>query len=75
MAGGKGTRLLPLTEKIPKPMINVGGKPIIARIINKLIKEGFQNIVISVGHLSEVIEDYIKSNNFDASIKYLIPFE
>jgi dTDP-glucose pyrophosphorylase len=68
MAGGKGTRLLPLTQDIPKPMIKVGGKPIITRIIEKLILEGFENIIISVGHLSEVIEEHIKNSNFDASI-------
>jgi len=68
MAGGKGTRLLPLTKHIPKPMVEVGGKPIIERIINKLILEGFENIVISLGHLSEVIEEFITKRNFDASI-------
>ena len=64
LLGGKGTRLLPLTEKIPKPMIEVGGKPIIDRIIDKLIVEGFENIVISIGHLSEVIVDHIKKKEF-----------
>ncbi len=68
MAGGKGTRLLPLTQNIPKPMIEVGGKPILKRIIDKLINEGFINIVISLGHLSEVIEEYILNNNFAANI-------
>jgi len=68
MAGGKGTRLLPLTKNIPKPMVEVGGKPIIERIINKLILEGFDNIVIALGHLPEVIEEYIIKSNFDASI-------
>ena len=70
MAGGKGTRLLPLTKNIPKPMVEVGGKPIIERIINKLILEGFHNIVISLGHLPEVIEEYITKRNFDASIVF-----
>ena len=70
MAGGKGTRLLPLTKNIPKPMVEVGGKPIIERIINKLILEGFHNIVISLGHLPEVIEEYIIKSKFDASIVF-----
>jgi len=70
MAGGKGTRLLPLTQSIPKPMIEVGGKPIIKRIIDKLIVEGFENIVISLGHLSEVIENYVKNSNFNANIVF-----
>lgn len=70
MAGGKGTRLLPLTESIPKPMVEVGGKPIIKRIIEKLIIDGFENIVISLGHLSEIIEQYIVGCNFDANIVF-----
>ena len=70
MAGGKGTRLLPLTKSIPKPMVEVGGKPIIKRIIEKLIIEGFINIVISLGHLSEVIEKYIIGCNFNANIVF-----
>ncbi len=70
MAGGKGTRLLPLTKDVPKPLIEVGGKAIIERIIEKLINEGFQNIVISVGHLSGLIEEYVKGKDFDASISF-----
>ena len=71
MAGGKGTRLLPITENIPKPMIKVGGKPILARIIEKLIEEGFENIIISLGYLSEVIENFINENNYPANIIFV----
>ena len=71
MAGGKGTRLLPITQNIPKPMIKVGGKPILARIIEKLIQEGFENIIISLGYLSEVIEDFINKNNYQANINFV----
>ncbi len=71
MAGGKGTRLLPITQNIPKPMIKVGGKPILARIIEKLIQEGFENIIISLGYLSEVIENFINKNDYQANINFL----
>ena len=71
MAGGKGTRLLPITQNIPKPMILVGGKPILARIIEKLIQEGFENIIISLGYLSEVIENFINKNNYQANIFFV----
>ena len=71
MAGGKGTRLLPITQNIPKPMIKVGGKPILARIIEKLIQEGFENIIISLGYLSEVIENFINKNNYQANIIFV----
>ena len=70
MAGGKGTRLLPLTKNIPKPMIKVGGKPILARILDKVIHEGFENIIISVGYLSNIIEKFIEENNFPANISF-----
>ncbi len=71
MAGGKGTRLLPLTENVPKPMIEVGGKPIIERIIEKLLREGFENIVLSLGHLSNVIENYISNSEFKDNISFI----
>ena len=58
MAGGRGKRLRPLTDKIPKPMLPIQGKPILEKILEKARAEGFINIVISVGYLSEQIIDY-----------------
>lgn len=56
MAGGKGERLMPLTKDIPKPLVHVGGKPIIEYNIDRLIEFGVQNIHISVNYLGEKIE-------------------
>jgi dTDP-glucose pyrophosphorylase len=58
MAGGKGERLKPLTDSVPKPMLNVGGKPILEINIDRLIKFGIKTFHISVRHLSEKIIDY-----------------
>lgn len=58
MAGGKGERLRPLTENIPKPMLRVGDKPIIEHNIDRLIKYGVKDFYISVGYLKEKIMDY-----------------
>lgn len=58
MAGGKGTRLYPLTQNMPKPMIPVAGRPILERIILHLMSYGFKNIYISVNYLKEMIIDY-----------------
>jgi dTDP-glucose pyrophosphorylase len=58
MAGGKGERLRPLTEKTPKPMLPLGNKPIIEHIIDHLISYGIEIITISVGYLSEQIINY-----------------
>ncbi len=60
MAGGKGRRLLPLTKKTPKPMLKIGGKPMVERIISKASKEGFRNFVFSVNYLSKKIINYFK---------------
>ena len=58
MAGGRGKRLSPLTDNIPKPMLPLDGKPIIEYTIDRLISYGVRNIYISLGYMSEVIEDY-----------------
>ena len=58
MAGGKGTRLLPLTKKIPKAMIKIGGKPILEHTVLSIIKYNFNNIIISVNHLAPQIKNF-----------------
>lgn len=60
MAGGKGMRLRPLTEKTPKPLLKIGDKPIIEYNIDRLSKVGIKNIHISVNYLGEQIEEYFK---------------
>ncbi len=55
MAGGKGTRLLPLTENLPKPLIQVGGKPIIEYNIDRLKSFGVKNQAITINYLGEQI--------------------
>lgn len=58
MAGGRGKRLSPLTDTIPKPMLPLGGIPIIEYNINRLISYGISKIYISVKYLGEQIEEY-----------------
>ena len=72
MAGGKGLRLRPLTEKIPKPLLHVGGKPILEHIINNLRDEGFFDIILAINYLGEQIESYFEDGSrFGVSIRYL----
>jgi ADP-glucose pyrophosphorylase len=61
MAGGKGMRLRPLTEKLPKPMIRVAGRPLLERIILHLVSFGIHRIFLSVNHLASVIETILKT--------------
>ncbi len=58
MAGGKGTRLRPHTENCPKPMLEVGGKPMLEHIIERAKRDGFQNFLVSLHYLGEMVEDY-----------------
>lgn len=58
LAGGVGERLKPLTEKTPKPLLNVGGKPIIEHNIDRLIHYGIDNINISIRYLGEQLVNY-----------------
>ena len=59
MAGGRGKRLSPLTDTIPKPMLKLGSKPIIEHNIDRLISFGIKKIYISVKYLGEQIVDYL----------------
>lgn len=58
MAGGKGERLRPLTEKTPKPLLQVGGKAIIDHNVDRLISYGIKHINVTVNYLKEQIEDH-----------------
>lgn len=71
MAGGLGTRLGDLTKHIPKPMLDVGGKPMLLRIIEHFKTYGFHKFIICVNYKSEVIESYFgNGSKFKVEIKY-----
>ena len=58
MAGGRGKRLSPLTDNVPKPMLPLNGKPILEYNIDRLIQFGIKKIYISVKYLGEKIQEY-----------------
>lgn len=58
MAGGRGNRLRPLTDKTPKPMLTLGGKPVLEIIVERLATFGFKKFYISVNYKSSVVKDY-----------------
>lgn len=58
LAGGLGTRLLPLTESIPKPMVRVAGAPYLEHQLHILRRQGFTNVVLLTGYLGDQIESY-----------------
>jgi len=63
MVGGLGTRLRPLTDTTPKPMLHVGGKPILQTIVEKFVSYGFVNIIMCVGYKSNIIQDYFEDGS------------
>lgn len=65
MAGGRGERLRPLTDKTPKPLLKVGNKPVIEHNIDKLAYYGIENIRISVNYLKDQIIEHFKNQNRD----------
>lgn len=72
MAGGLGSRLRPLTENKPKPLLEIKGEPIISRIIKSLSKTGIKEIYISIRYLGSQIKDYLKDGKeYGVNIKYL----
>ena len=71
LAGGLGTRLRPVTETIPKVMVDILGKPFLEYKINQIKKFGIRNIILCVGYLGEIIEDYFgKGDKFGVNIRY-----
>ena len=72
IAGGKGERLRPLTDKTPKPMLKVDGKPILEHIINLFKKNGVNEFIITVCYLQSKITSYFgDGSKFGVSIKYI----
>jgi mannose-1-phosphate guanylyltransferase/mannose-1-phosphate guanylyltransferase/phosphomannomutase len=70
LAAGLGTRLRPLTNILPKPMVPVCNRPIIARIIDALIAEGVSDFIVNLHHLPEMIERYLPDAFPDARFAF-----
>ena len=68
LAGGKGTRISEYTKSIPKPMVQIGSKPILEHIINYYMKFGFKDFIIASGYKHSIIKDYFKKQKIPANI-------
>ena len=72
MAGGLGRRLGDITRYIPKPLVEVAGRPILATLIQDLAAQGFRRVILSVGHKAELIERYFgDGRRFGVTISYV----
>ena len=72
---GLGTRLKPHTYSLPKVLLNVGGKPIIGHIVEKILIQGITEATFIIGHLGEMIEDYIHKNYPQLKCEFVIQGE
>lgn len=73
LAGGKGTRLAPYTTVIPKPLMPIGERPILEIILRQLKAHGIKEIILAVGHLSQLFQAFFKDgNDFGVHIDYSI---
>lgn len=71
LAAGKGTRVRPMTNVVPKPMIPLLGKPVMESIVEHLRDSGFDQIVVNTSHLASVIQDYFRDgSHFGVQIAY-----
>ena len=71
LAGGKGTRLKPYTTAFPKPLMPIGDKPILEIVVKQLKSYGFDEIIMAVGHLAELIRTFFNDGSkYGINIKY-----
>ena len=69
LCGGKGERLRPVTNDIPKPLVKINNKPILHYVVEHLKQYGIENIHIASGYKSEAITNYFSENSYNISIK------
>lgn len=71
LAAGRGERMRPLTDTVPKPMLTVAGKPLIVWHLEKLVKAGVKRVIINLAHLGHVIEQFLEDGHqFGVQIIY-----
>jgi dTDP-glucose pyrophosphorylase len=72
MAGGRGTRLAPLTDQVPKPMLRVAGRPILERIVLHLVGQGVRRVYLAINYLGHIIREHFGDGaRLGARIEYL----
>ena len=75
LAAGKGERMRPLTDVIPKALVNVAGKTLLEWTIERYSQSGMEDIVIAVGWKGDMIEDYVSKSNLNTRVIYVPDYE
>ncbi|GLS03830.1 D-glycero-D-manno-heptose 1-phosphate guanosyltransferase [Chitiniphilus shinanonensis] len=72
LAGGKGTRLREVVSDVPKPMAPISGQPFLALLLNHLAEKGISRVVLSIGYMAQVIQDYFGETYAGLEIDYVV---
>ncbi|MFQ5922061.1 MAG: NDP-sugar synthase, partial [Anaerolineales bacterium] len=71
LAGGKGTRLAPYSQILPKPLMPIGDMPILEVLLRQMSRHGIREVILTVGHLAELLESYFRDGSrFQVSLHY-----
>lgn len=70
-AAGLGTRLRPLTDTMPKALVPVAGEPLLAHVVQRLQKEGFDRVVVNVHHFADLIIEYLDSHPVEGMLQFV----
>lgn len=72
LAGGRGKRLRPVTDYVPKPLVPVGNVPLIEWQMRYLKRNGIQNVIVSTGYRSDMIENYMRAKDTGIRVKFSV---
>ena len=70
LCGGKGSRLRPVTDLIPKGLVTLRGQPLLQHLVESYIGKGFRNFLLCIGYRGDMIVDYFKRHPVDARLEY-----
>jgi len=69
LCGGRGVRSLPFTQYLPKPMMPIGGTPVVVHVIKSFMQQGFNRFVLAAGYRQSALHDYFDGKQFGAEIE------
>ena len=70
LCGGRGARLGPVTDRLPKPLVPLNGKPILQHLVQSYINKGFRDFILCTGYRGDMIKEFFSENTFDARFEF-----
>lgn len=69
LCGGRGTRLREQTQSIPKPLVEIGGQPIVWHVINVYLAQGFEEFILCTGYLGDLVKGFVGEQDWPAGVQ------